>query len=119
MNDEADRLKQHSVLGVGMLDFFGLWWFLGFVQNRLQALGQAASHSRVFWARQKAVGRAPPQPTLSSRLQGLEDITPRGLTVTVISQSGAEQLVRIPIHTVRLFKIQDLIARVTTCTLYK
>lgn len=62
VNDEADGLKEHSVLGIGMLHLLGLRWFLGLIQNRLQALGQAASHSRVFWAGYKAMGRLPRSP---------------------------------------------------------
>lgn len=59
VDDKADGLEEHGVLGVGVLHLLGLGRFLGFVQNRLQALGQAASHCRVFWARQTDVGLAP------------------------------------------------------------
>nr|BAB30297.1 unnamed protein product [Mus musculus] len=33
-----------------MLDLLGLGWLLGLVQDGLQALSQAATHRRVFWA---------------------------------------------------------------------
>ena len=66
VRDQADGLEEHGVLGVGVLHLLGLGRLLGFVENRLQALGQAATHCRVFWAKQTAVGGSPrpalPQP---------------------------------------------------------
>ena len=56
VDNQADGLEEHGVLGVGVLDLFGLGRLLGFVENRLQALGQAATHCRVFWAKQTAIG---------------------------------------------------------------
>ena len=68
MDDEADGLEEHGILGVGVLHLLGLGWLLGLVEDGLQALSQAASHRRVFWARQKAIGPAPPQPALPTQL---------------------------------------------------
>lgn len=81
VDDEADGLEEHGVPGVGVLHLLRLGRLLGLVQHRLQALGQAASHGRVFWAGQKAMGpgqpRSPPPPpgrtpgvTASRRLAG-------------------------------------------------
>lgn len=39
MDDEADGLKQHCVLSIGVLHFLGFGRLLSFVQDRLQALG--------------------------------------------------------------------------------
>ena len=63
VDDQADGLEEHSVLGIGVLHLLGLGRLLGFVENRLQALGQAATHCRVFWAKQPAIGGSP-QPAL-------------------------------------------------------
>ena len=37
VDDEVDGLKEHSVLGVGVLHFLGFGRLLGLVQDRLQA----------------------------------------------------------------------------------
>lgn len=59
VDDEADGLEEDSVLGVGVLHLLGLGRLLRFVQDALQALGQAATHGGVFWAGQRAAGGAP------------------------------------------------------------
>ena len=48
MNDEADGLKQHRILGVGVLDFLGLGRLLGLVEDGFQTLGQAPSDSSIL-----------------------------------------------------------------------
>lgn len=37
-DDEGDGFKQDSVLCIGVLDFLGLWWLLGFIEDGFQAL---------------------------------------------------------------------------------
>lgn len=49
MDDEGDSLKKNGVLGIGMLHLLGFGWFLGLVENCLQALHQAALDSTVLW----------------------------------------------------------------------
>lgn len=48
VDDEADSFKKDGVLGVGMLDLLGLGWLLGFVEDSLQTLNQAAFHCCIF-----------------------------------------------------------------------
>ena len=67
VDDQDDGLEEHGVLGIGVLHLLGLRRLLGFVENRLQALGQAATYCRIFWAKQTAIGRLPkarPAPAL-------------------------------------------------------
>ena len=35
MNNQIDRLKENSILGIGMLDLLGLWWLLIEKQERV------------------------------------------------------------------------------------
>lgn len=49
MNDEADGLEEHCVLGVGVLHLLGLGWFLGLVEDGLQALCQAAPNCSILY----------------------------------------------------------------------
>lgn len=43
VDDEGDGFKQNSVLCIGVLDLLGLGWFLGFIEDGLQALDQTTS----------------------------------------------------------------------------
>lgn len=55
VDDEGDGLKQHCVLGVGVLHFLGLGRLLGLVQDGLQALRQASSQSTVLYTTHNTV----------------------------------------------------------------
>lgn len=48
VNDERDSFEQDGVLGVGVLHLLGLGRFLGFVENGLQTLHQAAFNSAIL-----------------------------------------------------------------------
>lgn len=51
VDDKWYSLKQDSILGVGMLNLFGLGRLLSFIENSLQALHQTAFHSPILWRR--------------------------------------------------------------------
>lgn len=48
MDDESDGLEQHCVLGIGVLHFLGFGRLLRFVQDGLQALGEASTNRCVL-----------------------------------------------------------------------
>ena len=48
VDDEGDGLKQNRVLCVGVLDLLGLGRLLSFVQDGLQALGEATPQRAVL-----------------------------------------------------------------------
>ena len=48
VDDEADGLKENSILCVGMLDLLRLWWFLSLVEDGLETLVQSRSDSRIL-----------------------------------------------------------------------
>ena len=48
VDDEGDCFEKNTVLGIGMLDFLGLWRFLGLVQDRFQALIEPPTDSRII-----------------------------------------------------------------------
>lgn len=53
VDDEGNGLEQDRILGIGVLDLLGLGRLLGFVENGLQALGQAAPQRGVLCNQQK------------------------------------------------------------------
>lgn len=48
VDDEGNGFKQDSVLCVGVLNLLGLGRLLGFIEDRLQTLGQAAPQRRIL-----------------------------------------------------------------------
>ena len=48
VNDDTDGLEQNGILGVGMLNLFGFWRFLSFIQNTIETLVQSASDTGVL-----------------------------------------------------------------------
>lgn len=58
VDDEADGLEEHGVLGVRVLHLLRLGRLLRFVQDRLQTLGQPAAHARILCASSSTVTRS-------------------------------------------------------------
>ena len=48
VNDQTNGLEEHSILGIRMLNFLGLWWLLSLVQYRLQTFRQSTTDSGVL-----------------------------------------------------------------------